>query len=86
VNPLDNVELFAQVILRYNEMHPRPSHVNQTQAAEMLGLSRMTVNRMVRAGSLRLNACGMIPISEIDRVLQAAPIAEPSPRRRGCSR
>ena len=33
----------------------------------LLGLSRATVSRLVKAGALRLNKCGMIPIEEIDR-------------------
>jgi len=53
----------------YAESHPRPSQVNQTQAAQMLGVSKATVCRLVRSGTLRLNACGMIPIGEIDAAL-----------------
>lgn len=55
----------------YAESHPRPLYVNQKQAAAMLGKSHVTVRSMVRAGIIRLNACGDIPISEIDRVLAA---------------
>jgi len=55
----------------YTEAHPRPSHVTQAQAAEMLGVHPATVSRMVRAGTLRLNKCGLLPISEIDRALVA---------------
>jgi excisionase family DNA binding protein len=51
--------------------HPRPTQVNMKQAAEMLNVSPMTVTRMVRAGTLRLNACGLIPITQIDAALQA---------------
>jgi len=29
------------------------------------------VSRMVRAGTLKLNACGLIPIGQIDAVLEA---------------
>ena len=54
----------------YAETHQRPAQVTQTQAAEMLGLSRATVNRMVQAGLVRLNKCGMIGITEVDRLLQ----------------
>ncbi|TDN50456.1 helix-turn-helix domain-containing protein [Azoarcus indigens] len=60
-----------EAIRAYAESHPRPPQVTQSQAAEMLGISRATVSRMVRAGTLRLNGCGLIPISEIDRVLAA---------------
>ena len=40
-----------------------------TQAAEMLGLSRHTVSKMVRAGQLKLNRCGLIPIEQVDAML-----------------
>jgi transposase len=53
------------------ERHPRPTQVNMKQAAEMLNVSAMTVSRMVRAGTLKLNACGLIPIGQIDAVLEA---------------
>ena len=53
----------------YAESHPRPTQVNQLQAAEMLGLSRVTIGKMVRHGKLRLNKCNMIPIEQIDRAL-----------------
>lgn len=53
----------------YAESHPRPSHVTQQQATVMLGCGLSKVRSMVRAGTLKLNACGMIPISEIDNAL-----------------
>ncbi|MFP3703390.1 helix-turn-helix domain-containing protein [Paraburkholderia sp. SIMBA_009] len=46
---------------------PRPPHVTISQAAEMLGLSRGTVSKMLHAGQFRLNRCGRIPIEQIDR-------------------
>ncbi|CAJ0893897.1 hypothetical protein R77569_04352 [Ralstonia mannitolilytica] len=48
---------------------PRPSQVTQGQAAEMLGISRWTVAKMVESGQLRLNGCGRIPIGQIDKLL-----------------
>jgi len=54
----------------YAESHPRPSQVTMTQAGEMLGLTRQTVAKLVRAGTLRLNKCGLIPVAEIDAALQ----------------
>ncbi|WP_322021132.1 MULTISPECIES: hypothetical protein [unclassified Burkholderia] len=53
----------------YAERHPRPLQVTQRQAAEMLGLSKNTVCKMVRTGHLRLNRCGMVPIEQVDRAL-----------------
>jgi excisionase family DNA binding protein len=55
----------------YAETHPRPPHVTQAQAAEMLNLSRATISRMVRAGTFRLNKAGLIPIAQIDEALEA---------------
>lgn len=65
------LEIAVAAVQRYAETHPRPAHVTQVQAAEMLGLSRATVNRLVKAGALRLNTAGMIPITEVDHLLVA---------------
>lgn len=67
----DQLEIAAKAVQLYAETHPRPPQVTQTQAAEMIGVSRPTLSRMVKAGTIKLNACGLIPISEIDRVLAA---------------
>ena len=48
---------------------PRPFHVNQTQAAEITGLSTKTISRMIKTGGLSLNKAGLIPIAQIDKVL-----------------
>jgi len=66
-----SLEIAVQAVRLYAETHPRPSCVNQTQAGEMLGLSHVTVSRMVRDGRIKLNGIGQIPISEIDRLLAA---------------
>ncbi len=58
-------------VMAYAETHPRPLHVTQAQAAEMLDVSRHTVSKLVKAGTLRLNACGMILVGQIDAVLAA---------------
>lgn len=49
----------------------RPAHVNYTEAGKILGRSRQTVANMARSGLIKLNAAGLIPIKEIDRVLSA---------------
>lgn len=59
----------TRAVQRYAETHPRPSQVTQDQAAEMTGVSRMTIHRMIKAGQLKLNGFGRIPITEIDRAL-----------------
>ncbi|MFJ1214533.1 DNA-binding protein [Burkholderia pyrrocinia] len=53
----------------YAERHPRPLQVTQLQVAEMLGISRWTVSKMVKGGQLKLNRCGLIPIEQIDRAI-----------------
>ena len=67
---MDALEIATKAVQLYAESHPRPSQVTQLQAAEMLGVSRATVARMLKAGTLRLNKCGLIPIAEIDKALQ----------------
>ena len=67
----DTLDIAAEAVRRYAETHPRPTQVTQLQAAEMLGLSRDTVRKLVRRGTLRLNACGLIPIELIDSARRA---------------
>lgn len=66
---MSEIEIALKAVQLYAEMHPRPAHVTQVQAAEMVGLSRETVRKLVRQGRIKLNDAGMIPISEIDRFL-----------------
>lgn len=56
----------------YAESHPRPTHVTQKQAAEMMDVSEATVSRMVARGAFRLNKLGRIPITQVDSVLTEA--------------
>ncbi|QLB63478.1 helix-turn-helix domain-containing protein [Paraburkholderia caribensis] len=66
----DELRIAIRAVQLYAERHPRPPQVTITQAAEMLGLSRHTVSKMVRAGQFKLNRCGMIPVEQIDAALQ----------------
>lgn len=59
----------ARAVQLYAEGHPRPSQVTQDQAAEMAGVSRATIHRMVKAGLLKLNKFGRIPTAEVDRAI-----------------
>ncbi|MET3447884.1 DNA-binding protein [Ralstonia sp. 1138] len=63
------LEIAFYAVRLYAETHPRPPQVTQGQAAEMLGISRWTVAKMVETGKLRLNKCGRIPIEQIDKLL-----------------
>ena len=68
---LENIAYEAAILAvqRYASTHQRPSQVTQKQAAEMLGLTPQTVNKMVKTGRLELNQCGMIPITTVDDML-----------------
>lgn len=68
---LDIARIAQMAVQLYAETHPRPPHVTQKQASEMLQLSAPTVSRMVKSGVLRINGAGLVPIGEIDRVLRA---------------
>ncbi|MDN7993085.1 DNA-binding protein [Burkholderia orbicola] len=69
INEADALRIAVRAVRLYAESHPRPLQVTQKQAAEILGLSRVTVGKMVRFGQLKLNRCGMIPIDQVDRAL-----------------
>lgn len=69
---MTNLEVAIKAVEVFSAKHPRPSNVNQKQAAEMLGVSTATICKWVRAGRVRLNNAGMISITEIDRLLEAA--------------
>ena len=64
---MTELQIAIKAVQMYAEMHPRPTQVNQSQAAEMLGISYPTVRKLVRSGILPLNSCGLIPIEAIDR-------------------
>jgi hypothetical protein len=65
------LETALRAIEIFSARHPRPTQVNMTQAAEMLGLSRPTVRNLLKFGKLRLNGCGLIPIEQVDALLAA---------------
>ena len=65
----EHIEIAVQAVRLYAETHPRPPHVTQKQAAEMLGLSAPTVGKLVRSGRLKLNGAGLIPILQVDRLI-----------------
>lgn len=68
---MTELQLAAKAVQMALESHPRPLHVTQKQAAEMLGLSVPTVRKMVANGALKLNKCGLIPIHQIDLYLDS---------------
>lgn len=68
---MSEVDIALKAVQLYAETHPRPSQVTQDQAAEMVGVSPATISRMVKAGMIKLNKFGRIPVSEIDRAISA---------------
>jgi excisionase family DNA binding protein len=50
--------------------NPRPRTVTQSEAAEMLGVSRPTIHRMIRAGTVRLNKMGKLRIEDVDALVK----------------
>lgn len=66
----NELQMAIRAVQLFEERPPRPPHVTIKQAAEMLGLSRHTVSKMVHAGQFKLNKCGRIPIEQVDAALQ----------------
>lgn len=60
-----DLRIALRAIKLYAEMHPQPTQVTQQQAAGMLGVSTRTVRRYIRAGRLKLNRCGYLPIEAV---------------------
>jgi excisionase family DNA binding protein len=61
--------LATKAVQMYSESHPRPVQVTQQQAAEMLGISRHTVAKLIRSGAIKLNKCGLITVTDVDALL-----------------
>lgn len=70
---IEQLKTAIKAVQIFAETHPRPVHVSQTQAAKMLGISRQTISKMLRNGTLSLNKFGLISITEIDRALYINP-------------
>ena len=68
---MSEVDIALKAVQLYAETHPRPSQVTQDQAAEMAGVSRGTISKMIKSGRVKLNEFGRIPVSEIDRAIAA---------------
>lgn len=70
MSDLNELKMAARAVQLYAERHPRPVQVTIIQAAEMLGLSRHTVSKMVKTGQIKLNKCGLIQIEQVDAALR----------------
>lgn len=64
----ERLRIAAEAVRLYAETHPRPTQVTQRQAAEILHVSARTVRRYIRAGRLKLNQCGLLPIEAVDSI------------------
>lgn len=62
----DVLRIAERAVQLYADKHPRPTQVTQSQAAEILGVAPRTVRRYIRAGRLKLNGCGYLPIEAVD--------------------
>jgi len=72
-DPLETIadrelRIAARAVRLYAETHPRPTQVTRRQAAEILGISERTVRSYVRAGKLKLNRAGFLPIEAVDKI------------------
>lgn len=69
VNEMTELDIAVKAVQLYANMHPRPSQVNMTQAAQMLNISTPTMRKLLRNGTINMNKAGMISITEVDRIL-----------------
>jgi hypothetical protein len=58
----------GEAVQLYAETHPRPTQVTQQQAAEILGVDPQDRANYIRAGKLKLNRCGNLPIEAVDAI------------------
>lgn len=63
------IEIARKAVQLYADTHPRPPHVSQKQAGEMLHLSQPTIRKLIKQGVLQLNKTGMIPVGMVDDAL-----------------
>lgn len=70
---MSDIDTALLAVRLFAETHPRPTQVTIGQAAEMLGIGRWKASRLVDAGVLRINACGLIPIECVDAARSSIP-------------
>lgn len=68
---LEALDIAIKAVDLYAVRHPRPPHVNITQAAKMLDVSYPTARRILDRHGVGIDACGLIPIEKIDRLLMS---------------
>jgi excisionase family DNA binding protein len=65
----DALDIAVRAVSIYAQRHPRPVQVTATQASQMLNLSRPTIRKLMGAGKLRYNKCGLISVEQVDALL-----------------
>lgn len=68
---MSEIEIALKAVELYATRHPRPPHVDQKQAALMVGVSEPTIRKLIRHGTFKLNKFGKIPTEQIDQAIAA---------------
>jgi hypothetical protein len=68
---MSEIDLIDKAIERFAAKHPRPHTVNYGQACTMLGITRPTLTKLIASRTIKTNALGEIPITEIDQAIAA---------------
>ena len=65
------LEIALKAIQMYASMHPWPAHFTRSQAAEMLGVSKGTIQNYIHSGILDTNRPGQITAVSVKMALEA---------------
>jgi len=68
---MSELEIAIKAVEIYASRRPVPVQVNQSQAAQMLEIDPKTLRKMISAGTLKLNGCGLITTADIYKLLSA---------------
>jgi len=71
ISKADVLAIATKAVEIYAARHPRPPHVNLSQAAKMVGVSIPTLKKRLLFYRIRSNKLGHIPVEAIDRLLAA---------------
>ena len=77
---MSEIDIALAAVRLYADTHPRPPHVTQKEAAEMLRMSEPTIRKLIQSGALKLNRAGRIPIAMIDELAASPGIPHIGPR------
>lgn len=51
----------------------KPAQYTKSGAAKVLGISRPTLDRIIKAGTVKLTSCGRISAEDVERLVKPAP-------------